>query len=93
MHDVLVTISAELGRTFVIAQYLNDMWIFDTQEYKWRHIEFKESERKPSYVYSQFPAAMQLKAAWLVLAAASPFCPHQTVLFYTVRSFRHVFLR
>ncbi|KAH0834643.1 hypothetical protein J3R83DRAFT_10152 [Lanmaoa asiatica] len=29
-------------------QYLNDTWIFDTQEYKWRQIEFKESERKPS---------------------------------------------
>ncbi|KAG9311923.1 hypothetical protein JVU11DRAFT_8184 [Chiua virens] len=29
-------------------QYLNDTWIFDTQEYKWRQIEFKEPERKPS---------------------------------------------
>ncbi|KAF9237721.1 galactose oxidase [Melanogaster broomeanus] len=29
-------------------QYLNDTWLFDTQEYKWRQIEFKESERKPS---------------------------------------------
>ncbi|KAI9458053.1 galactose oxidase [Boletus coccyginus] len=28
--------------------YLNDTWIFDTQEYKWRQIEFKDSERKPS---------------------------------------------
>ncbi|KAF8836041.1 galactose oxidase [Paxillus ammoniavirescens] len=29
-------------------QYLNDTWLFDAQEYKWRQIEFKESERKPS---------------------------------------------
>ncbi|KAN0085624.1 hypothetical protein V8E55_006758 [Tylopilus felleus] len=29
-------------------RYLNDTWVFDTQEYKWRQIEFKESERKPS---------------------------------------------
>ncbi|KAI0628646.1 galactose oxidase [Trametes polyzona] len=28
--------------------YLNDLWIFDTQEYKWRQIEFKETERRPS---------------------------------------------
>jgi hypothetical protein len=35
------------------AHYLNDTWIFDTQEYKWGQIDFKESERKPSYVPSQ----------------------------------------
>ncbi|KIJ63011.1 hypothetical protein HYDPIDRAFT_113512 [Hydnomerulius pinastri MD-312] len=29
-------------------QYLNDTWLFDTQEYKWRQIEFKETDRKPS---------------------------------------------
>ncbi|KAJ8486932.1 hypothetical protein ONZ51_g4512 [Trametes cubensis] len=28
--------------------YLNDLWLFDTQEYKWRQVEFKETERKPS---------------------------------------------
>ncbi|CAL1698869.1 unnamed protein product [Somion occarium] len=28
--------------------YLNDLWLFDTQEYKWRHVEFKENERNPS---------------------------------------------
>ncbi|KAI0685730.1 hypothetical protein BC835DRAFT_1408735 [Cytidiella melzeri] len=28
--------------------YLNDLWIFDTQEYKWKQVEFKENERKPS---------------------------------------------
>ncbi|EGN92555.1 hypothetical protein SERLA73DRAFT_117156 [Serpula lacrymans var. lacrymans S7.3] len=28
--------------------YLNDTWIFDTQEYKWKQIEFKETDRKPS---------------------------------------------
>jgi hypothetical protein len=32
------------------AQYLNDTWVFDTQEYKWRQIEFKDTDRKPSCV-------------------------------------------
>jgi len=32
------------------AQYLNDTWVFDTQEYKWRQIEFKDIDRKPSCV-------------------------------------------
>src|SRR6267154_2392633 len=32
------------------AQYLYDTWIFDTQEYKWRQIEFKDTDRKPSCV-------------------------------------------
>ncbi|KAI1784172.1 galactose oxidase [Ganoderma leucocontextum] len=28
--------------------YLNDLWLFDTQEYKWRQIEFRDADRKPS---------------------------------------------
>ncbi|KAI0918408.1 hypothetical protein AcV5_002407 [Taiwanofungus camphoratus] len=28
--------------------YLNDLWLFDTQEYKWRPVNFKDAERKPS---------------------------------------------
>lgn len=28
-------------------QYLNDTWFFDTQEYKWKQVEFKETDRKP----------------------------------------------
>ncbi|PIL23074.1 hypothetical protein GSI_14382 [Ganoderma sinense ZZ0214-1] len=28
--------------------YLNDLWLFDTQEYKWLQIEFKDADRKPS---------------------------------------------
>ncbi|KAI0760692.1 hypothetical protein C8Q74DRAFT_246837 [Fomes fomentarius] len=28
--------------------YLNDLWIFDTQEYKWKQIDFKDADRKPS---------------------------------------------
>ncbi|KZT01046.1 galactose oxidase [Laetiporus sulphureus 93-53] len=28
--------------------YLDDLWLFDTQDYKWRKAEFKEAERKPS---------------------------------------------
>lgn len=29
-------------------RYLNDTWSFDLQDYKWRQIEFKETDRKPS---------------------------------------------
>ncbi|KZV71422.1 galactose oxidase [Peniophora sp. CONT] len=32
----------------IVTKYLNDLWVFDTQEYKWTHIEFKENENKPS---------------------------------------------
>jgi hypothetical protein len=35
---------------FFSAKYLNDTWIFDTQDYKWRQIEFKDVDRKPSCV-------------------------------------------
>ncbi|KAH9848749.1 hypothetical protein C2E23DRAFT_842407 [Lenzites betulinus] len=28
--------------------YLNDLWLFDTQEYKWKQVELKATERKPS---------------------------------------------
>ncbi|PSS37469.1 hypothetical protein PHLCEN_2v676 [Hermanssonia centrifuga] len=28
--------------------YLNDLWLFDTQEYQWKQFEFKVNERKPS---------------------------------------------
>jgi len=31
------------------ARYYNDLWVFDTQEYTWRQIEFKETEPRPSY--------------------------------------------
>lgn len=30
------------------ANYLNDLWIFDTQEYRWKQVEFRDNERKPS---------------------------------------------
>jgi len=36
----------------ITARYFNDLWVFDTQEYKWRQIEFKETDNKPSYVHS-----------------------------------------
>lgn len=35
---------------FSTARYLNDLWVFDTQEYTWRQIEFREGENRPSYV-------------------------------------------
>ncbi|KAG5725207.1 Kelch domain-containing protein 4 [Termitomyces sp. T112] len=32
----------------VTTRYLNDLWVFDTQEYTWRQIEFREMDLKPS---------------------------------------------
>ncbi|KAF8810792.1 galactose oxidase [Phlegmacium glaucopus] len=29
-------------------RYLNDLWLFDTQEYKWNQVEFREMDAKPS---------------------------------------------
>ncbi|KIP05934.1 hypothetical protein PHLGIDRAFT_517119 [Phlebiopsis gigantea 11061_1 CR5-6] len=29
-------------------KYLDDLWLFDTQEYKWKQAEFKLNERRPS---------------------------------------------
>lgn len=31
-----------------LANYLNDLWLFDTQEYKWKQIEFRDADRKPT---------------------------------------------
>ncbi|EJD07185.1 galactose oxidase [Fomitiporia mediterranea MF3/22] len=32
----------------VRTNYLDDLWYFDTQEYHWKQIEFREGDRKPS---------------------------------------------
>ncbi|KAJ7685173.1 galactose oxidase [Mycena polygramma] len=32
----------------ITTRYLNDLWLFDLQEYKWRQIEFRETDLKPS---------------------------------------------
>lgn len=31
-----------------LANYLNDLWLFDMQEYKWKEIVMRDNERKPS---------------------------------------------
>ncbi|KAJ7273698.1 hypothetical protein B0H12DRAFT_1319722 [Mycena haematopus] len=31
-----------------VARYLNDLWLFDLQEYKWRQIEYRETDLRPS---------------------------------------------
>jgi len=40
------------GRFFLwgvaLANYLKDLWLFDTQEYIWRQVEFRETGRTPS---------------------------------------------
>ncbi|TEB35122.1 galactose oxidase, partial [Coprinellus micaceus] len=32
----------------ITTRYHNDLWIFDTQEYVWRQVEFREGDSKPS---------------------------------------------
>ncbi|KAJ8502566.1 hypothetical protein ONZ45_g11637 [Pleurotus djamor] len=32
----------------ITTRYLNDLWVFDTQEYKWQQIEFRQTDTKPS---------------------------------------------
>ncbi|KAF8164705.1 hypothetical protein B0H34DRAFT_686248 [Crassisporium funariophilum] len=32
----------------ITTRYLNDLWLFDTQEYKWKQVEFRETDTKPS---------------------------------------------
>lgn len=34
----------------ITTRYLNDLWVFDTQEYKWQQIEFRQTDTKPSWV-------------------------------------------
>ena len=34
-----------------VANYLDDLWLFDMREYKWKHIAMKDNERKPSWVF------------------------------------------
>jgi len=32
-----------------LAKYMNDLWVFDTFEYKWQQIEYRDpNERRPS---------------------------------------------
>jgi len=38
------------------ANYLNDLWLFDMQEYKWKEIVMRDNERKPSWVFSLSPS-------------------------------------
>ncbi|KAL5492663.1 KEL3_2 [Sanghuangporus weigelae] len=33
---------------YLYSTYLDDLWYFDTQEYHWKWIEFREGERRPS---------------------------------------------
>jgi hypothetical protein len=41
--------SPRLEVNAITARYMNDLWLFDTQEYKWQQIEFKDpNERRPS---------------------------------------------
>jgi hypothetical protein len=40
------------------ARYLNDLWVFDTQEYKWTQVESKATDPRPSYVVGVSPSVV-----------------------------------
>lgn len=46
--SILVSVSPIDRRWWYPARYLNDLWLFDTQEYKWRLVEFGATEPRPS---------------------------------------------
>lgn len=33
------------------ASYLSDLWIFDTETYKWKEVELKATDRIPGFVF------------------------------------------
>ncbi len=39
-----------LTRFVVTATYLSDLWLFDTETYKWKQIEIRDTDRTPGYV-------------------------------------------
>ena len=66
------------------ANYLSDLWVFDTQEYKWKQIEFRENERKPSCVrYSSIKLFLDLIQR-LDLVVDSPSLLRRMVSFFMV---------
>jgi hypothetical protein len=58
-----------------IANYLQDLWVFDTQEYKWQQVEFKENERRPGWVWITFYSASHLHVSqsslWFLVSAGA----------------------
>ena len=32
-----------------VASYLSDLWIFDTETYKWKEVEMRSTDRAPGY--------------------------------------------
>ncbi|KAJ7063287.1 galactose oxidase [Mycena amicta] len=64
-------------------KYLNDLWLFDLQDYKWRQAEFKETELRPShsparyllggyckeYAKGKRPVGVMLEDTWFLKCA------------------------
>ncbi len=67
------------------ANYLNDLWYFDTQEYRWKQVEFKDTERKPSCVRNlNIAMARSSTTCHAAREADFLFYQRQTVLFCMV---------
>lgn len=73
------------------AKYLNDTWIFDTQQYKWQQVDLKEADRKPSRVaITRFLSICILITRLIDLEVASLSYQPRTVFFYMV-NYRSIF--
>lgn len=70
------------------ANYLNDLWLFDTQEYTWRQVEFRDTDRKPSSVLICSILSLSLSIFFLIgLEVVSPSFPFWTALFFMASLF------
>ncbi|KAF8814141.1 hypothetical protein BYT27DRAFT_7206327, partial [Phlegmacium glaucopus] len=83
-----------------LARYLNDSWLFDTQEYKWNQVEFREMDAKPSltwefkmrdlggyckeYAKGKRPVGVMLDDTWLLKYALLPTSPPSVVMLTNV---------
>ena len=78
-------LQSDIPLSFALARYLNDLWVFDMQEYKWTQIELKESDARPSYVIWSFLIVIDLQMDWTDHEAVFRFCHALTEYFCMVR--------
>jgi len=79
------------------ARYLNDLWVFDIQEYKWTQVEFRETDPRPSYAIAlPVPTFLVVMPLWYHLtdlAVAFHSSLAQMVSSYTVRWILYTIIR
>lgn len=100
-HKCVVLFLRQSMPTTISARYLNDLWLFDTQEYRWQQVEFKPTDVKPSYVpksepYEPSPLILSDHGAGSLFSRAlmESFCMasmnHLVLILPLTRSFRWI---